>query len=146
MWMGIPIVIIAAVAGTWALSQFSNYAVVVGVLSITVAVLTAITTFLNPRERANAHLSAGNNYDSLLTRVRMFWTIDCWGDDSEGLLATKLKDFSEQRDRLNRECPQVPRFAYVRAKKGIAEGEASYKVDENVRKRAEEILKKIQKK
>ena len=59
----------------------------------------------------------------------MFWTIDCRRENSEHLLADKLKDLSEQRDRLNRECPQIPRWAYKRAKKGIEEGEASYEVD-----------------
>jgi len=129
LWFGIPTVILATVAGTSALSQFGNSAVIAGVISIVVAVLSATTIFLNPRERANCHLSAGNSYDSLLTKVRIFWTIDCWQEDSEQVLTAKLKDLSEERNRLNRECPQVPRFAYLRAKKGIQGGEATYEVD-----------------
>ncbi len=129
LWIGIPTVILATVAGTSALSQFGNFVVIVGVISIIVAILSATTTFLNPRERANAHLSAGNNYDSLLSEARIFWTIDCWQNDSEEILTQKLRDLSEERNRLNRECPQVPRFAYLQARKGIQEGEARYEVD-----------------
>jgi hypothetical protein len=129
LWVGIPIVILSAVAGTSALSQFDNHTFVAGVISIIVVVLSATATFFNPRERANIHLSTGNNYDSLLTKARMFWTIDCWQEDSERILTEKLKNLSEERNRLNRECPQVPRFAYLRAKRGIKEGEATYEVD-----------------
>ena len=129
LWIGVPTVILAALAGTSALAQFDNHNIIAGILSLIVVVLAAITTFLNPREKARIHLTSGNNYDSLLSRARMFWTIDCRRENSEHLLADKLKDLSEQRDRLNRECPQIPRWAYKRAKKGIEEGEASYEVD-----------------
>jgi len=129
LWVGIPIVILATVAGASALSQFGNFAVIAGVISIIVAVLSATATFLNPRERANVHLSAGNNYDSLLSKTRIFWTIDCWRNDSEEVLTQKLRDLSEERNRLNRECPQVPRFAYLQARKGIQEGEAGHEID-----------------
>jgi len=131
LWIGVPTVILAAMAGTSALAQFVNHNIIAGILSIIVVVLTAITTFLNPKEKSNIHLTSGNNYDSLLSRARIFWTIDCWRENPEELLADKLKDLSEQRDRLNRECPQVPRWAYKKAKKVIEEGEAKYRVDEN---------------
>ena len=94
-----------------------------------VVVLTSVTTFLNPKERANKHLTAGNNYDSLLARVRIFWSIDCWREGSEEVLTEQLKDYSEQRDRLNRDTPQPPRWACERGRRGIVEGEADYFVD-----------------
>lgn len=56
--------------------------------------------------------------------MRIFWTIDCWRENSEELLADKLKDFADHRDRLNRDCSQPPKWAYKIAKKGIEEGEA----------------------
>jgi len=129
--IGIPTVIIAALAGTSALAQFDNRNIIAGILSIIVVVLTAITTFLNPKEKANIHLTSGNNYDSLLSRVRIFWTVDCRRENLEEILTANLKDLSEERDRLNRESPQVPRWAYKKAKEGIEEGEANYKVDKN---------------
>lgn len=131
LWIGIPTVILAAVAGTAALAKFDKNNILAGILSIVVVVLTAITTFLNPKERANAHLTSGNNYDSLLTKARVFWTIECREENSEQVLTEKLKNLSEQRDRLNRECPQVPTWAYKKAKKGIEEGEADYLVDKS---------------
>lgn len=129
LWIGLPTVILAAVSGTIALAVFTHHNIIAGCISMLIVVLTAVTTFLNPKERANIHQTAGNNYDSLLSRVRIFWTVDCWRENPEELLADKLKDFAEQRDRLNRDCPQPPKWAYKIAKKGIEEGEADYIVD-----------------
>lgn len=130
LWVGIPAVVLAGIAGAAAFAKFDQNNIIAGILSLIVVVLTSITTFLNPKDRSSSHLSAGNNYDSLLTKVRIFWTIDCRGEDSDSVLAIKIKDFSDQRDKLNRECLQVPRWAYIKAKKGIEAGEATYRVDQ----------------
>lgn len=129
LWIGIPSVIIAAVAGTLSFAQFTNHHIVSGVLSIVVVVLTAVSTFLNPKERAGTYLSSGNNYESLRCKVRIFWTIECRNENSEQLLTDRLKDLAQERDRLNRDCPQVPKLAYLKAKRGIESGEASFQVD-----------------
>ena len=129
LWLGIPTVVLASIAGAFAFSQFNRSIVITGVISIVVVVLSATTTFLNPRERASTHLSAGNNYDSLLSKTRIFWTIDCWQNYTDEILTHKLNSLSEERDRSNRECPQVPRFGYLAARKGIKEGEANHEVD-----------------
>ena len=126
---GIPTAVLAAIAGTMAFASLKYNNILVGVLSIIVCILSAVTTFLNPKECSNSHLTAGNNYDSLLTNVRIFWTIDCRREDSVNILADKLKEFSARRDQLNRDCPQPPKWAYKKAKKGIDEGEAEYRVD-----------------
>jgi hypothetical protein len=126
LWLGIPTTMMAALAGVL---SFSTYNIGSGILSIIVAILTSLSTFLNPKERANSHFIAGNNHDSLLGRVRMFRTIDCRREDSEEILTSRLKELSEQREHLNRDCPQIPSIAYNIAKKGIEAGEASYMAD-----------------
>ena len=130
LWIGIPTMILAAVAGTIVFADVPNNNLIAGIISIAVTILTAITTFLNPKESSNTHHTAGSNYDSLLTRVRIFWTIDCRVEESIDVLTSKLRDFSEQRERLNHDCSQPPKWAYRIAKKGIEEGEADYKVDQ----------------
>jgi hypothetical protein len=80
-------------------------------------------------KRVSAHLNAGNSYDALMNRVRIFWAIDCWRDESEQVLTERLKHFSEQKDELNRKCPQIPKWAYKAGKKGIERGEATHRVD-----------------
>jgi hypothetical protein len=129
LWVGIPTTIMAVVAGILSFSTYNCYA---GLLSIIVAILTALTTFLNPKERSNGHFVAGNNYDSLLTKARIFWTIECKRENSLEILESKLNDLSGQRERLNRDCPQIPKWAYKKAKNGIEDGEATYIVDKEV--------------
>src|SRR3990167_9078414 len=129
LWIGIPMVLFSAVAGASALSQFDPNHIIAGLFSIIVAVLSGVMTFLNPNEKVSAHVNAGNNYDSLMNKIRMFWSIDCWRDESEQVLTEKLKYFSEQKDKLNQTCPQIPRWAYNIAKRGIKDGEGDYVVD-----------------
>jgi len=129
-WIGVPTVILAAIAGASALSKFDNHEVVAAGLSIIVAALTAVMTFLNPNEKSNSYLNTGNKYNSLRNRVRIFCEIDSCTDLSDQELSQRLKVLAEHRDELNRDCPQVPTWAYKKAKKGIEEGEADYKVDQ----------------
>jgi hypothetical protein len=129
LWIGIPIVLLSGVAGASALSDFDQNKITAGILSIVVAGLSSVMTFLNPNGKASIHLNSGNHYDALQNRVRMFWTIDCWREESEQVLTDRLKYFSEEKDKLNQNCPQIPRWAYQKAKKGIESGEATFKVD-----------------
>jgi len=132
LWIGVPTAILAAIAGASALSQFDNHNIVAGILAIIVTALTAVTTFLNPNEKVNSHLNAGNKYNSLRNKARIFCEIDSCGENNSIQELTKqLKELAKQRDELNQNSPQIPGWAFKRAKKGIEEGEANYKVDED---------------
>lgn len=130
LWIGIPMVLFSAIAGALALSQFDPQHFIAGGLSILVAALSGVMTFLNPNEKASIHLNSGNNYDSLQNRTRIFWSIECWQEESEQVLTEKLRYFSEQKDRLNQSSPQTPNWTYKKAKKGILDGESEYVVDQ----------------
>jgi hypothetical protein len=129
LWIGLPMVLLSGIAGASALSQFDPNHIVAGLLSIVVAALSGVATFLNPNEKVSAHLNAGNGYDSLMNNVRMFWAIECWSDESDQVLTERLKHLSDQKAHLNQTSPQIPRWAYKIAKKGIEDGEGTYKVD-----------------
>jgi hypothetical protein len=88
-----------------------------------------MSTFLNPNKRASEHLNAGNKYDALLNKVRVFRTIECWEESSDQVLSERLKRHSEDKNMLNQSSPQTPRFAYWLAKWGIRKGEGEYRVD-----------------
>src|SRR5689334_13047069 len=61
LWLGLPSVIISAIVGAAAFSQAAKdywwLGLIGGILSTAVSVLVGITTFLNPNDRENAHLS-----------------------------------------------------------------------------------------
>ncbi len=126
--IGCLVVVLAAAAST----SFMKEAVGLAKgLSVITAILSAMMTFLNPNERSSSHLDAGNNYDSLLNRVRIFRTIECWGSVSEQELTDKLKNLSGEKDSLNESSPQVPSWAYYLAKRGILAGEGCYEIDKS---------------
>lgn len=128
--LGIPIVILSALAGASALSQFDPNHIWAGASSLLVVILSSVMTFLNPNEKSEIHRKAGNNYDSLMNKTRIFWSIDCWRNESEKILTEKLRLFSDQKSKLNDDCPQIPWWAYKIAKKGIEAGEGDYSVDQ----------------
>jgi len=129
LWIGVPTAILAAVSGASALSEFDYHHIIAGFLAIIVTALIAVTTFLNPNEKATSHRNAGNKYNSLRNKARIFCEIDSYGKDSDQELTKQLKELAKQRDELNQNTPQIPRWAFKRARKGIEEGEADYKVD-----------------
>ena len=129
LFIGLPTAAMAAVAGASALSDFDSHNVVAGVLAIIVSGLTAMTTFLNPNERASAHLRAGNRFNSLKNAARTFRGIECLGTRPDEDLAGCVKELAKERDRLNEDSAQIPGWAYRWAKRGIEKGEAAYQVD-----------------
>jgi hypothetical protein len=131
LWVGIPTAILSGIAGASALSHFDHHNVVAGILAITVAALTAVTTFLNPTQKAGSHMDAGNKYNALRNAARIFREIDCHETSSDRDLSKRLKELTKQRDELNQKSPITPRWAFEKARKGIEEGEAEYKVDKS---------------
>lgn len=128
LWIGVPTAVLAAIAGASALSQFDNHNILAGILAIIVSALTAVTTFLNPNEKANIHRNAGNAYNSLKNRTRILREINVdFADEKE--LWLELNKLSSERDELNGKSPLVLRRAFKKARKGIEEGEATYLVD-----------------
>ncbi len=129
LWIGVPAAVLSAIAGASALSEFQSHEVIAGVLSIIVAALTAVATFVNPNERTLTHKNAGNKYNSLRNRARIFYSIELPSGDDTTKLADSLKSLDELRSKLNEESPQIPNWAFKKARKGIEGGEAHYKVD-----------------
>ena len=101
LFIGVPMVVMSTIAGASALSKLDPSFVVAGVLSIFVAALSGVVTFLNPNEKVSAHRNAGNCFDALLNKVRIFRAIECWGDETDEVLAERLKHHSGQKDHLN---------------------------------------------
>lgn len=127
--IGIPSVVLATIAGSSWLSDTENGAAVAGVISIIVAVLTALNTFINPIQKAEHHKNAGNAYLTLRNKSRRFAEIQApdMADDATALGA--LEELTNRRDQLNETSSQTRRKAFDLARKGDSAGEASYKVD-----------------
>lgn len=133
LWLGIPTVIMSAIVGATAISKYQTthewVAIVVGVMSITVAILSGLSTFFNPNERQAAYHNAGTSFDKLWNDLRQFRTIHCWEATPLTELVAKLDLLTQRKADLNQKCPQPPKWAYKKAKKAIEDGEATHAVD-----------------
>jgi hypothetical protein len=125
-WIGIPTTVFAAWAGV---SMLKNDPMLGGGLAIGVATLSALSTFLNPSGRANGHLNAGNHYIGLRNQARVFREIELLASDDRKEQTARLLQLGARRDELNVASPQIPAWAYKRAKAGIGAGESQYVVD-----------------
>lgn len=129
--LGLPTTILSGVVAVKSFAQMDSTNNIAGVIAIIIAVLSGLMTFLDPTKRAATHQKAGSEYSTLENRVRLFRTVDCWGKDSDAVLTTKIKEFSEKKNKLNADNPQPSPLGYIMAKRGIKKGEAAYKVDDS---------------
>ena len=88
--LGIPITILAAITSGLALSSYHE---VTGIFALSVSILSAITTFLEPNEKQNIHFNSSNSYRTLANNVNIFCKVECAIETSESLLFNKLKEF-----------------------------------------------------
>ncbi|MCU7806885.1 MAG: SLATT domain-containing protein [Candidatus Thiodiazotropha sp. (ex Semelilucina semeliformis)] len=125
LWLGIPTAIIAGVSGV---SAFEEQTLLAGVAAIIAAALASISTFLNPSEKAQAHYTAGFKFTALKNNARIFREIELNDSNSKNPKSDLLK-LSSERHSINEVSPQIPRWAFEKARKGIEEGESTYAVD-----------------
>jgi hypothetical protein len=134
LWLGLPTAILSTIVGAATFSQYAKQypevAFLAGCISISVAVLSGVTTFLNPNKREASHLAAAHGFDKINNDARVFWSVECWLEESETVLTAKLRELIDRKNELNGKSLQIPDWAYQKAKRSIANGEAEFKVDQ----------------
>lgn len=136
-WVNINLVlggisaIFSAFAGASALSKFDYHDIIAGALSLIVVGLTAFMTFIKPNEKSSIHQNAGNKYNALRNDTRIFYDIEINEMDDKKAI-DDLKKLNDRRNKLNIESHLIPKWAFKKARKGIEEGEAQYKVDNKI--------------
>jgi len=102
----------------------------VAFLSLFAGILTVISTFVNPDKRKKEHLKAGNLYLSLRNDARIFNNTKL--DQLEDAKASEhLDKLNKERNQLNCDMPQIPGWAFRKARKNIEDGQLEYKTDKN---------------
>jgi hypothetical protein len=127
LYIGIPTTILAALAGV---SALQDYVWVTVAISILVAVLSALNTFLNPSEKNNQHRVSASAYNALKNNVRLFREIDLLKENfPTEEMAEQLKVYSDVRNQLNSSSPNIPAWAYKKTQEDINNNYASYRID-----------------
>ncbi|KQV83932.1 hypothetical protein ASD15_30800 [Massilia sp. Root351] len=125
-WLGVPATILGAVAGATLIKSQPEWATAFTLLA---SLLTGLMTFLKPNERAALHRAAAGQFLALRNEARFFREIELLQSHRLDELPERLKALSVARNELNLKSPSIPRRAFVAARKGIEEGEATHKVD-----------------
>lgn len=119
--IGLPTVVLAAVSGVSALSTFPHHQIVAGVLAITVAVLTAVSTFLGPGEQHTVAIESGKNFSELASRTRIFTKITAPRTEDESQLVATLESLRAEYNELVRAAPHLPLWAHRKASRGLVD-------------------------
>lgn len=125
-WLGIPATALAAIAGAALIKSQPEWA---SAFTLVASLLMGLMTFLKPNERAAMHRAAAGQFLALRNEARLFREVDLLQSDQLGELPGRLKALSATRNELNQKSPSIPRGAFVAARKGIEEGEATHIVD-----------------
>lgn len=125
-WLGVPATALAAIAGAALVKSQPEWA---SALTLLASLLTGLMTFLKPNERAAMHRTAAGQFLALKNDARLFREVELLQVHQLDELPGRLKALSATRNELNQKSPSIPRGAFVAARKGIEEGEATHKVD-----------------
>ena len=110
---------------------FKDYPILAGSMTSTVAVLTALMTFLKPAERASSHKSSGDQYLALRNDSRVFREVSLLRVVDDDAAVNAMMGLTTRRNELNAASPGFSVSDYKRAKAGIDAGEALHAVDKN---------------
>jgi conflict system pore-forming effector with SLATT domain/protein expressed in petal formation len=122
MALGLPTVILTAVAGTTVFTTLSSTSteqwvtVMTGIMSIAAAVLAALQTFLRYSELSERHRTAAQKYGVLRREIEEVLA----GDPAAPLPPDFLKSFREQWDAVDAASPNLPQSIYDSVEKELA--------------------------
>jgi hypothetical protein len=124
--LGIPSTVLAAAAGA---AAFSKYGVVAGGISIVVAVLSSLTTFLDPNKRASIHHASAKAYEALYHSAGFFYRFESLNDNAD------TEDLEQKLSALN--------SAFLELNKSSAAiGGRAYRIaDENIKEKRGEVVR-----
>ena len=121
-WLGGAAAALAAVGGAIGLASPAS-GLLVGMISIVVAGVSSVTTFLNPKQKGNEHHRAAKSYEALYTDAGLFLRIES-KDPKARLpqLAQRVKSLTARFNELRASSPPISGRAYEVARKVVADG------------------------
>lgn len=112
LWIGIPAVVVSAVVGTSLFASLANgteglpveLRVVIGSLSVSAAVLSAMQTFLRFAERSERHAQAGDWYASIKRKIDQ---IEAFPPGDRGDPKQELNSLRKEISEAGQTYPQI---------------------------------------
>lgn len=113
-WLGIPAVVLSTIVGTAVFASLGKFVdeaallwpkIVVGLLSVTAAVLVSLQTFLRFSEQAESHKTAGAKYAHLKHKLEMLAVMPPESDDK---LKAELDLIETEWEKVREDSPNIP--------------------------------------
>jgi hypothetical protein len=117
IWFGVPVIVLSAVVSTSIFASLNQEDVtpwvrlIIGLVSVAAAVLSALQTFLAFSEQASAHKVTGASYGAIGRRLEQAIKA---GHFSEASTGEFLDDVRCELDQLAKEAPTLPDHIYRR--------------------------------
>lgn len=139
-YIGLPATILSILL-TWILSAefkqsgISENAGILGIgyitvlLGLIISVLSGIGTFLNFNDLAIKHRTAAENYHSLWRDCKN-WQTDFPDESTINQSVQVVQQYRKRLNEINRDSPQIPRWAWKNVDKQRKEGSTRYKIDQ----------------
>ncbi|MDP3830072.1 MAG: SLATT domain-containing protein, partial [Ignavibacteriaceae bacterium] len=114
LFIGVPTTIISTLAAAVIISGMPNAMTIAAFMAIFVAAFIAVSTFLNPKDRANSYVMASSKYDILRNKARYLTNIESRLKNDD-VLASQLKELVDKHSDLLQNTPAIPRWAMRKA-------------------------------
>lgn len=98
------------------------------VLSLVVSVLSGLGAFLNFQELASKHRTAAENLNALWRDCKN-WDTDFPDADSCEKAVQTVQTYRRRLNEINRDAPQIPKWAWLGVKKQKEEGSTRYALE-----------------
>lgn len=135
-YLGLPITVFSIFL-TWMISDKSNDSLInkilndfIGIdleiiLSLLISVLSGLSAFLNLNEIASQHRNAAESLNSLWRECKN-WATDFPDATQCDLAVKKVQTYRQRLNEINRDAPQIPRWAWKSVRQQKKEGSVSY--------------------
>lgn len=118
-WLGVPVSVLSAIASAGAFYESSWSHMVAGIISLVVAVLSALATFFDPRAKAMQHHTLAKAFESLYHQVGFFRRVMLDTQQASPKDLSRLKAFTADFVKLTQSTPPVPARIYRRAARNL---------------------------
>jgi hypothetical protein len=112
LYSGILTTLLAAIASASSLSKLIETNIAAGTLSAGVAIISGVTTFINPSDNAGQHRKAKDKFVLIYTKARNV-AVDSYLEESNEVmqkLKDELKDLSNKIAEATQTSPQIPEW------------------------------------
>lgn len=128
--LGIIATVSSVVAGYSAIESVEGGTALTVACSFISALITAILATLKPLDRASTHHQFGVDFQKLRDDTRIFRTVKLLRRDiDEQQFTNELQKLSDRRTKLRSEAPQHSYKSFLKANKGVQDGQATYEAD-----------------